>query len=78
MLSFIVFTGGILLQSYGIFLCLRIMKARYITTKSRWIWSLVIFMCPLVGIFLYQTFRDYVGIKEYKFFSQRFIDHHLS
>jgi len=76
--SFLIFSGGTLLQAYSILICVRVMKARHLTAKSRWLWSLVIFICPLIGVFLYQAFREFVRSKEYKFFSPQFIERYLT
>jgi hypothetical protein len=54
------------------------MKSKHLTASSRWLWSGIIFSCPVAGIFLYQAFRNFVTEKEYRFFSERFIDQHLS
>jgi len=42
----------IIIQFFGIFSLVKIMKCKTIIAKDRWMWSLIIFMIPLVGVFL--------------------------
>lgn len=61
-----------IIQCVGIMAAVRVMKARHLKATDRWIASLVIFMIPLAGMFLYQAFSSFMREKEYCFFSERF------
>lgn len=68
----------ILFQFFSIIPCVKVMKSKSIIARDRWICSLLIFLVPVAGVFIYMAFRNFVSTKTYKFFSQRFIDAHLS
>lgn len=64
----------ILIQCISASAAVKVMKARHLKAADRWIASLVIFLLPLAGMFLYQAFRGFLREKEYKFFSERFLE----
>jgi len=61
-----------MVQCIGAMAVVKVMKARHLKATDRWIASLVIFMIPLAGMFLYQAFRGFLREKEYVFFSEDF------
>ncbi|WP_162902782.1 hypothetical protein [Taibaiella koreensis] len=64
----------ILVQYISTLAAVKVMKARHLRAADRWIASLVIFLIPLAGLFLYQAFRGFMREKEYHFFSERFLE----
>lgn len=56
----------------------KIMTSKKFKPKDRWIWSLLLFICPLIGISVYSSFQNYLNQKHYKFYSKNFIKEHLS
>lgn len=73
-----IFSIGIIVQCVSIWVILKIIKSKEIRTIDRWFWSMFIFICPIIGLFFYQVFQGTLRAKEYKSFSDSFINRHLS
>lgn len=66
--------GIVLLQLYCINAAVKIMRNKSIVASNRWAASLLVFVLPVVGVFLFKMIEGALHYKEYRFFSENFID----
>jgi len=64
----------VIVQVYGIIACVKIARNKSIVASHRWAASMLVFMLPFVGVFLFKVLERSLRYKEYNFYSEEFID----